>query len=212
MKRLFILLLLIGPVFCYGQLDSENEKKKDEVRTVFGNTKPSGGHIGFTSKGFYINGQQGYGNGVELAVGFGRKFNFGFSGYGLITDVKSSYSDVSGVDYFYDLGYGGFYLEPIIGSIWPIHLSFPVTLGLGGVFQSQYRAYNYNWDTMSYGEDYAMFYIADIGANIELNLFKFLRLAGGINYRFTSDVNLQGTPKQQFSGLGANITLKLGWF
>ena len=180
----------------------------EEVRTLFGNTKPTGGFVSATAKSFYLNEQWGFGAGAEVAVVMGRKFNIGFSAYGLATDVFTPYTDLLGSRYNYAFGYGGLFVEPMIGSTWPIHVSFPITLGMGAVAESYGNAYSYS----SFVGEEDLFLIADMGANVEFNIFKFLRLAGGINYRLTSDVSLLGGSPQQLSGIGGNISLKLGWF
>ena len=185
---------------------------KEEVRTLFGNVKPVGGFVSLTAKGFDLNDQFGLGAGGEVGVVMGRKFNIGFAAYGLGTDVFAPYSDINGDRYFYELGYGGLYIEPIVGSVWPVHVTFPITIGMGGVSQAKYRFYDDYLDYNSVHYDADWFLVSDLGVNLELNIFKFLRLAGGINYRFTSDVYLLGGDKQQLSGLGGNVSVKLGWF
>ena len=209
MKKTLFLLLITAFGLNMNAKGCDTTRTDNGVRTIFNDAKLVGGYVGISTRGFEINNHVGFGLGGEVALVMGRKFNIGFSGYALGTDVPSPYVDANGYNYFYDMAYGGFYVEPMIGSKWPVHFTFPVTLGAGGVSQSRYRIYDELWHS-SYDADW--FFVAEAGANVELNLFKFMRIAGGVNYRLTSDVYLLGGSKQQLSGLGANVTLKLGWF
>ncbi len=183
--------------------------QENEPKTLLGNKRLTGGYIGTSVQAFDINGELGYGFGGEVAASFGRKFNLGFAGNALVTDVFSDYKDINGDQYFYELAYGGLFIEPMLKSEWAVHVTFPVTLGAGAVSENKYRIYDGFWD--EYRSDYDVFFVAQAGVNVELNVFKFMRLAGGINYRQTSDVTLHNE-KDNLSGLGGNITLKLGWF
>ncbi len=183
--------------------------QEDQPKTLLGNKRLTGGYVGMGVQGFDINGQYGYGFSGEAAMSFGRKFNLGFAGQALATDVFSDYKDPNGDQYFYEMAYGGLYVEPMFKSKWAVHVTFPITLGAGAVSESKYRIYDGFWD--EYRTSYDVFFVAQAGLNVELNVFKFMRIAGGISYRQTSDVILHNE-KDNLSGLGGNITLKLGWF
>ena len=42
-------------------------------------------------------------------------------------------------------GYGGIFIEPILGGTKPVHVSFPVLFGVGGVTLIENYGYNY-WE------------------------------------------------------------------
>ena len=183
--------------------------RHDKPTTLMRNNKIKGAYVGMSVQGYDINGEYGYGLGGEVALVMGRRFNFGLSGQALATDVVSNYQDAQGNKYFYEMAYGGLFIEPMIRSKWPIHLSFPVTLGGGAITESKNRVYNWDVDYDQQTSDYYL--VAQTGANLEFNVFRFMRIAGGVNYRFMSDVYLhEGT--SNMSGFGGNVTLKLGWF
>lgn len=205
MRKSIIILALFSGLSSYAQ-DRSNERPK----TLMQNNGVNGGFVSLSSQAFEINHQVGYGLGGEVAAVFGRKFNLGFSAYGLITDVETPTIGINGQDFYYEMAYGGLFIEPMIKSKWPIHLTFPVTLGAGGVTAVQDRFYEPYWDTPS-AYDYDLFLIVQGGVNLELNIFSFMRLAGGLNYRNSSPFYFDDQ-KLDLDGFGANISLKLGWF
>jgi hypothetical protein len=95
----------------------------------------------------------------------------------------------------------------------PVHLSFPVLFGAGGVsYISKEESMNDNLI-----EDSEAFLLVEPGAEIELNLTRFCRLAIGTTYRLPTsfDVGLQGTPKanaESIKGWSYTISLKFGRF
>ena len=218
MKRI-ILTLTVG-VLTLGGFAQDNDisvtnttPADDEVKTLLGEQRVKGFYVGVSSQAFQLNGDLGYGIGGEWGMVISRKFNMGMTGNVLLTNVYAPYEDATGTQYYYDLGYGGLLIEPMFKSVWPVHISMPVVLGVGAASQSKYRAYDYYLDFNSSSDFRSdMFLVGQAGINVEANIFKFLRLAAGVNYRLTSDVELLGGSPQQLSGLGGNVTLRLGWF
>lgn len=205
MKKSILIFALFTGLLGYGQGRTDEKPK-----TLLHNNGIKGGFVSLSSHAFEINHQIGYGLGAEVAAVFGRKFNLGFSAYGLITDVETPEIGTADQDHYYEMAYGGLFIEPMIKSKWPIHLTFPITLGAGGVAAVQDRFYEPYWDTPN-AYDYDLFLIAQGGINLELNIFSYMRLAGGVNYRNSSPFYFDDQ-KLDLDGLGANISLKLGWF
>lgn len=206
MKRLLITAIAVCMALTAGA-----QREDDKPETIFGEMKLKGGHVGVSAQYFDLKGEAAFGVGGEAALNFGRKLNIGFAGQVVATDAFSNYMDVNGNPYFWEMGYGGLFIEPVLFGNSKVHFAFPCTLGAGVVALGEHRVYDWQWDYDSSIASADYFMIGQFGANVELNLFRFMRLAGGINYRLTSDVYLQGD-KTNMSGLGGNITLKLGWF
>ncbi|NQU88650.1 MAG: hypothetical protein HQ541_23140, partial [Mariniphaga sp.] len=107
-------------------------------------------------------------------------------------------------------GYGGIFIEPIIGSRLPVHVSFPILFGIGGVAlveDSGWWDHNYNYDSES-----DVYLVFEPSAEIEVNLTKFLRAAGYVSYRYTSDVELTGMNADVLKGWNMGMAFKLGKF
>jgi hypothetical protein len=110
-------------------------------------------------------------------------------------------------------GYGGLYIEPILFPRFPVHLSFPVLFGAGGISYISNEDYRNN----NLMDDSEAFLLIEPAAEIELNLTRFCRFAIGASYRFPSsfDIGLSGTPKasaESIKGVTYTISLKFGKF
>lgn len=79
-------------------------------------------------------------------------------------------------------------------------------LGVGG---ASIRESGFGWNR-SYDED--MFWLYQGGANLELNLTKWLRVSGGVYYSEAQDFSLAGVSNTMFNGVSYGMSLKLGRF
>jgi hypothetical protein len=105
------------------------------------------------------------------------------------------------------------YIEPIVMPNYPVHISFPILLGVGGV---SYVTEDMNFDHNMIQESQA-FLIAEPAAEIELNLTRNFRLAIGATYKFTSpfEVSIAGSPtvsSNALEGFSYMMTFKFGRF
>jgi hypothetical protein len=133
---------------------------------------------------------------------------------------------VKGEEYQISGGYGGFILEPIIGAKSPVHLSFPVLIGAGGVAYSRHWQDEDHYDSKNRThEDSDAFFVLEPGVELEFNMVKFFRLGLSVSYRHTSEIKLRykdGTPgapnpnkigsTSKLRGLSYGIVLKFGKF
>jgi len=162
----------------------DSSKHNDEFKTLFGNHHQSGAYGAFSIGYSQIDNQQ--------AVIFGGKFEwivshslgFGFGGSGFINEYH--YDANLGRDVFLTGGYGGMYIEPILFPKFPVHLSFPVLLGAGGISYITKDMNSYH----NMVEDSEVFLIAEPAAEIELNVTRNFRIALGASYKFTTPFNV----------------------
>ena len=142
--------------------------------------------------------------------------NLGFIGYGLVNPVKSGRVFTDGSTSVLNMGYGGINIEPVILSRKIVHLSFPITLGVGGIAETRKSYLNNDYSSSNYVDsevlDSDFFTIAEPGVQIELNVFKWMRIGAGASYRFTGGVDLPSFNSGDLDGMSANMTLRLGWF
>jgi|GEM_PF-5912490 len=66
------------------------------------------------------------------------------------------------------------------------------------------------WDWDVYAEVVDVFSIIKLAAHIEVNLTKILRLSGGVSYRFINSLSLTSLSSADASGMGAEVSLKIG--
>ena len=136
----------------------------------------------------------------------------GFSGKGFLTEP---YELIPGshTSYNYTGGYGSFLIEPIVFPKFPVHVSFPILIGAGGIAKSILTNYNYPYDyTEVYVEDAEAFLIAEPGIELEFNVARWLRLGLGASYRFTTTFQPSGFDSNPMDGFTGGFSLKFGKF
>lgn len=212
-----ILLAVTLPALVAQEAENDTPAKKQnrnpgEVQTVFNRNAGSGGYGAFSIGYTQINGQDAIlmGGRGEWVIGHG--FGLGMGGYGFVNDP--TYNPISQLNYSLAGGYGGLIMEPILFGWFPVHVSFPILIGAGGVANTSYSS---NWyDPYEYYdgfvEDATAFFVADFGMEIEFNLVRFFRLAVFGSYRYTSDIIMLNTPADALRGWSAGMTFKFGSF
>lgn len=212
MKTTFLLSALFLILAINSGFAQDNNNSDDqEIKTLFGDKKLShGGYGGLTFGMDMIDGSYAFHSGIRAAWMIGHSFGLGISGSGFSNNVFEYPSEDEA---FYSLsgGYGGLLFEPVIAPRFPIHLSFPIVLGAGGVANTKtYRWNNEDWDV--FVEDEAFFLVAQPGVQVELNVFKFMRFGMGASYRFTSDIVMSGKQASMLNGFMGECSLKFGKF
>lgn len=216
MKTLTTFILLMFTLVSLGQ---DREKSSDyNPKTLLGSKDKSvRGYLGVNEKGVILNNQIGLMSGGELSLVFGHRLNIAFFGYGKTNRVQSDYVDAGGFRHYYELGMGGMKLERVFFTNSAVHFTVPVSLGVGGMTLNRYALTDYeyysnsnHWENSLY--DFDTFVFIEPGLNLELNLFKHLRLDAGIGYLFTDEISLAGTNNRPLNNLTGNVSLKLGWF
>jgi hypothetical protein len=213
MKKTFILSTLL--VLIYSAAFSQDPEfeyyKSREIKTLLGRNREGGAYGAFTSGYSVID----HRNAVLFGGRFGwlasHSIGIGLGATGFINEFH--YEPSLNGDVSLAGGYGGLYIEPILFPRFPIHLSFPVLFGAGGIsYVSKESSQNNNLV-----EDSEAFLLIEPAAEIELNLTRFCRIALGATYRFPTafDVGLSGTPKahaESIKGVTYTLSLKFGKF
>jgi len=219
MKKTGLLLLFILAIsFAKAQDSYQN----DEVRTIFSKKKSNGGYgaitVGYSNIGSY----DALVTGARAAFIFDHALAIGLGGYGFVNNLNYDYSQnhSEGVLSLAG-GYGGFLIEPIVAGKSPVHLSFPILIGGGGVTLVDMYAWDY-WGDPYNGNQYAYdaFFVIEPAVELEFNLARFFRLAAAVSYRYTSDIKLfqaelgesGQTKADALRGLNFGLTFKFGKF
>ncbi len=206
-KSIFLLLASFILLPLHGQ-DEDNE-----IKTLFGTHHTNGGYGAFSVGYSQINSLNAITMGGRGAWIIGHSLALGFYGSGFATDFR-----VLTVDRSYNLvgGHGGIFIEPILLPKFPVHLSFPVMAGVGGIAYTINRQPDFTGNFDGYVQSSTVFMLAEPGVELELNLTRWFRLAVGASYRFTSDVRLNNTdvtiPSNVLKGISGGVTLKFGKF
>jgi hypothetical protein len=185
-----------------------------EIQTLFGPGKTTGGYGALTNKFTTIGGEFANISEVYGGVFINRRWMLGLAFAGSTNDIRvpMEYSVNSQQPMTYQYGQGGLKLERVIGSNKPIHVVLDLFTGVG--FTAQYDRYNWhsnNFDTFSH-HDENWFYVVEPGVQLEMNLFRWMRLSPGISYRNTSHSSSLGLKDSDLSDWSYNVTLKFGGF
>lgn len=193
-------------------------------QTLLSGPNAFGGYLGF-SNGFGVyNDKIGYVTSGRLMFVANHYLGIGFGGKAFVTTPEENIyngndPDITEIYTMQSGGYGGLYLEPVLQSMKPIHLSFPILLGMGGVARTQwdntmleddyYDGSDYDYDNITGG----FFLIVEPGAELEFNITKWLRLGAGAYYRFTSEVEgFNSDDAFPMDGFSYELSVKVGWF
>lgn len=213
MKKYAILILSL--IFVTTIIAQDNESD-NEYKTIFGDGDKAthGGYGGLSFNYSQIDGKDALLVGARGAWIINHGIAIGIAGYGFANDMDYE-KNINGYVDNYSLagGYGGLLIEPIIGAKWPVHVSIPILIGAGGaaLIQNYYYKPNYD-DNYYYSNEADAFFVLETGIEVELNMVKFMRLALGGYYRYTSDLHLADTDSKVLDGFSVGLTMKFGKF
>ena len=231
MKKLltFLSLLLFLSTMTVAQEDyttKADQQDQDEIKTLFRKGKKhKKSHIGyFIGPEFAYTQFKGNKNvfllGASMGLTLNHWFSIGLSGYGIINSGQLKYNNLI----FDDIdkrwqeanlygGYGGLLLEFLVLPKSPVHVSFPILIGSGGLTYMYRPEYVDRYDWGGYKTvDWDAFFVVQPGVRAEFNIVKFLRIGVGVSYRYTPDLNLVNTSKNLINQFNVNLSLKFGKF
>ena len=213
MKKLILLPAIL--IFFSLTLKSQDPEfeyyKNKEIKTLLGRNRSGGAYGSFTMGYSMIDNKNAVLVGGRLSWIASHSIGIGIGGTGFLNEFH--YEPSIDRDVFLTGGYGGIYIEPILLPRSPVHLSFPVLLGAGGI------SYVSNDPDINNHliEDSELFLLIEPSAELELNLTRHFRLAFGVSYRFPTpfNVGISGTPSanaEALKGKSYMVTFKFGKF
>lgn len=213
MKTLLLLLLLgFGVLFASAQESMEGD---DEMTTIFSKNKSNGGYGALSFSWTEIEQKNAFLVGARGSWVIDHSFAIGLGGCGFINDLDHhDWLDNGWEDEFSNSlagGYGGIYFEPIIAPRLPVHVSFPILVGAGGIARVANDDYwDHHWLYDDNHED--AFFIVEPAVELEFNMTRFMRMAGTFSYRFTSNIKMENTDPELLEGFSAGLIFKFGKF
>lgn len=211
-NKLFKAILMVAVFFAAMNLQAQDDQP---MRTLFNNggIRSNGGYGAVTVGYTQIANADAITIGGQGAWLINHQFGIGLSGTGFITE--RAYDATLDNRYITTGGYGGLMLEFIAMPKSPVHLSFPVTIGAGGItYVRSARDFEFYE-----AEDSQAFFVVEPGVDVEFNLLPFVRFGLGVKYRVTSDIELSylGSgnailEKDAMTGFSTSFNLKFGKF
>lgn len=183
------------------------------VKTIFnGNLRSSGGYGAITNKFTTIRGD--YANLVGLYGGWyiNHRFMVGVGGAASTNNlhVPQQFSTNPIHSRTWQYCQFGMTTEYVMHSDKAIHLAFHLFGGAG--FTLQYRRDDWDHNSHDNVSDENWFVVAEPGVQLEINLFKWMRLSPGVSYRATFGSDGRGLPDSDLSAISYNATAKFGVF
>ncbi|MCP4214506.1 MAG: hypothetical protein GY765_07605 [bacterium] len=215
MKKLVIIMLAMCLSFALYAADEAGscDHKNKKIETLVGSKGGSGFYVAPVLKFTRISGVDGVLAGGKLGWIFNGSFSIGLAGYGWSNsygyrDLWDGYPSDE-----FEMGYGGLYLEQIVGNHKLLHFTFGVLLGGGGVRNYPgYRYYEIDGCSGNRWWDMDAFLICEPEMNLELNVARFMRIGAGVSYRFTTGLRDGGMRTSELNGVAGMLTLKFGKF
>ena len=204
------------------QLDTvKKDQTKTELKTLFSLKKGSGlKSWGFTAGPVMQFGQLGVQQGFNFAIHVNNQWSFGA---GVLGNMRGGENRNMSTILKPRQSFSGFQLEytPKPNSL--IHVSFPLMIGAirsenpnnflnsknpqYGIPRPGYMNHDFDDDRGMFNRGRAAFGIQP-GVSLELNVFKYAKLFGAVNYRFAAGKNSH----EDMNGVSGQIGLKLGIF
>lgn len=209
MKQITCTLLFF--ILTFFNLNSHAQEVSDnEIRTLVSRNRSNGGYGALSMHYSQIDNKDAFSVGARGAWIIDHSFAIGLGGHAFVNglDHLDDYdgpraNDLAG-------GYGGLILEPILAPRFPVHISFPVLLGMGGIALIEDDDHWDGWYVND--EETDLFLVFEPSVELEFNMTRHMRLAASLSYRFTSDVELPTVRTDAMKGLTAGVVFKFGKF
>ena len=211
--KLSRLIFSCGLLVAFSSFGQENQ-------TLFVNRgiRHSSGYAAISNKFTTINGEFANMPGIYGGWFINRKFMLGI-GAAATTNyipVPEQAINFPGAKMTYQYGQFGLMTEYVIASTKKVHFTVNLLTGSGFTMQYDRRDVDHwdDWDHFDWDdqEDPKFFFLMEPGAQVEFNLFKWMRFSPGVSYRRAFGAKGNGLSDADLSNISYNLTLKFGAF
>jgi len=109
-------------------------------------------------------------------------------------------------------GYAVLIIEPKIGAGFPIHMSFPLQVGIAGASYLTADILAHHSTTLDRKLDRSFSIAIEPKMEMEINMFSFMRVTSGMGYRYIPHLSYYDGEEDVFSGFSWGVTFKFGRF
>ncbi|MFT6868282.1 MAG: hypothetical protein ACJA08_003132 [Cyclobacteriaceae bacterium] len=213
LKIYCLTLLFIFPAFLYAQkyMDTHDPKSSD-VKSLLGKDNEFAGFGGADLKMSTLKDDRTLLMGMYAGTIINRNYLFGIAGYGIVSanDFRGS---LPGSTELKKLslhgGYGGVLIGATMFTKEIIHLSFPILLGAGSIDVVDDKFLD-NFTNLDVTIEKSAFFVIEPAAQIEINVTKKFRIAGGIAYRYVTASGFSYLENEDLTGLTSTLSLRFG--
>lgn len=185
--------------------------RRNDIKTLTGGMSHSGGFGALSFRSTEYRGENMVLVGARGGWIINRTLAIGLEGHGIIPTTK--YQDLNptaGGEAKVLGGYGGLFLEPIFFSNEVVHITFPVSAGAGWMGYEEHFEDGRPTSGDLIADD--VYWYAEPGVALEVNIARNFRLGFGVSKRFTQDLKLYNTAEDDFNTTNYFLTLKIGSF
>lgn len=217
MKNLYTVLF----IFFFAQTSlaqkyiDTHDPKDDEIKSLLSKGNDLNGFGGADLKVGELAGEQGLFVGAYGGLIVNRSYMFGIAGYGLVTNVEIQ-GTVPGQQEEKPLtlfgGYGGVLFGPTIAPKNLIHLSAPIFFGAGAFEVEDQNYFSNTVAETDYVVENSIFFVVEPGLQVEFNITRYFRMAGGMTFRYISGTDLENLEDDDVSGFTGTLSLRFGLF
>lgn len=209
MKRQFKFLLTAALVV----YSLKGISQDGNVKTIFNSRlHSSGGYAAATNKFTKIQGE--YANLAGLYGGWfiNHRLMIGIGAAASTNNLRvpQQFSTDPNQSRTWQYGQFGLVTEYVMNSDKPVHLAFHMFGGAGFTLQYQRNEWDHSRDNHTSDENW--FVVAEPGVQLEVNLFRWMRLSPGISYRATFGSDGRGLSDSDLRAVSYNATVKFGRF
>lgn len=207
------MFILAGTLATFAQQD-DGKGDPNEIRTFMGQNNSVGGYGALSMQYSQIDNRDAFVFGAKGGILMGHMVSMGLAINGFFNDKH--YDPITGNNQHLAGGYGGFFFEPILLPKYPVHVSFPVLIGGGGIGIMNNN--DNSWDNKWHSEASDAFMVIEPGIEVEMNITRFFRFCVGAHYRYTTDVQIDNpdypekVPVGVLRGFMGGVTFKFGRF
>lgn len=158
----------------------------------------------------WANDKTVWGLGGTLGATMNHIFSIGLTGQFIVdpTIPVEVYAKIPHRYTYYNIkkyyGYGGLLLEPTFFPKFPIHLTVPVVIGAGGVSYYMSETAQF-WTTGQMKLQSEAFFVLTVGARVEINVIKKLRISCGPSWRYVPTY-------EPLNNVALDFSVKLGTY
>ena len=184
------------------------------MKTLMSSDGGFGGHLSINVKGTEVYGESAILVGGELVFTLNHALNIGVAGYGMPSRVDYQGADLfSGDPLYLEMGYGGFFIEPVFFDQEVVHFTAPILIGGGwsGLTDQRFFSDPYYDDVLRVAHE-TVFFVFEPGINMEVNLVRNVKLTAGGSYRYINGSDLRGVSDDDLSGFSFGAGIRVGWF
>lgn len=212
-----ITLSYISPVISPESVEIPETDPFGELQTILDDySQHNGFSITANERASTLGGKSVVLSGGRIVLTMNKETSVGLMGYGVTDASIFTFKDNDGKEATgnMQMGYGALYFEHTFDSDNWIHWGLSASLGIGATKMSSLIP-----GDVSFNAPWSVFYTLEPGANIEFNVFSWMRVGGEISYRLSDDLlsnqsyEHEGKLKDfKLSGLSTGLYFKFGMF